>query len=288
MDNLLVLDCNWLCHRAFHATANLTYEGEDTNVIFGFFSQLTSRKFIERFANGRWVFCWDSKKSFRKNEYPEYKRNRRADATPEEKEAYESMFRQMDILRKEILPDMGFMNVLHQVGLEADDLIAMIAKEYDDFNTTVITADHDLYQCLAPKVFISNPWSNGQGSSLTRSLFKRLYDGIVPEDWAMVKAIAGCSGDNVEGIKGVAEITAVKYLVGRATGKKLADIQSDEGQATIQRNLPLVTLPHPKTKSILLLKNQTTMKQVKLTLGRFGIRALIRDRKKEWERFCYG
>ena len=65
--------------------------------------------------------------------------------------------------------------------------------------------------------------------------------GLGPWYWGEVKAIAGCDGDNVKGIKGVGETFALKYLKGELSGKKFEDIEKSKG--VIERNRKLVHLP---------------------------------------------
>ena len=81
----------------------------------------------------------------------------------------------------------------------------------------------------------------------------RLYDGktfttykkftktsnCTPEQWALVKALAGCPTDNIKGIRGVGEKTAVKIIRGEHK-KTLNDYRS-----VVEQNLPLVKLPYP-------------------------------------------
>ena len=68
--------------------------------------------------------------------------------------------------------------------------------------------------------------------------------------WHLVKSLAGCNSDNIEGIPGIGEITAIQYLRRELAkdSKRFMEIQSPEGSEIFLRNLDLIQLPHKKTK----------------------------------------
>jgi 5'-3' exonuclease len=84
----------------------------------------------------------------------------------------------------------------------------------------------------------------GNGEMITFNSFVKEW-GIYPEDWAYVKAIAGCSSDNVQGVYGVGDPTAAKYLSKKmkVTSKKYQDIERALIDGLLSINLPLVRLP---------------------------------------------
>ena len=234
------IDCNNLCYRAFYATGNMAYGGNPTGVVFGFLNQLFSYilNYPEKFTP---VFCWDSKESFRKEIYPEYKQNRRKDQTEEQKELFNQLFYQMDLLRRDILPDLGWKkNVMHRPGYEADDLIAFGVSKIGR-GVNIISSDEDLFQLLnkTKDVLIYNP---GKNSFFTESNFVTKY-GIYPTSWPLVKAMAGCSSDNIKGVIGVGEKTSIKYINSKLDPKTKAFTNILTSQDIVQRNLKLVKLP---------------------------------------------
>ena len=94
----LILDCNYLAHRAKHVFGDLSHEGSMTGVIYGFLKDLLILS--ERFNTQRFIFCWDSKSSKREKIYPLYKANRKAiEYTKEEQEFYKAFQNQMYLLR---------------------------------------------------------------------------------------------------------------------------------------------------------------------------------------------
>jgi 5'-3' exonuclease len=108
----------------------------------------------------------------------------------------------------------------------------------------IVSRDNDFFQLLDEgKVSMFDPVKFGY---ITKRTFKSKW-GIEPKNWDFVKAIAGCSGDGVAGVKGVAEATAIKFLKGelKTTTKKHKDIIANEDM--IVDNLRLVKLPWDPT-----------------------------------------
>jgi len=234
----ILLDCNYIAHQAFHTTGDLAYDGLASGVVFGFLSRVLMLG--HKFSTNRFAFCWDSKQSLRKKIYPQYKSNRRKDLSPEDEDRYKTLWSQMEELSHNILPSIGFANVFERNGFEADDLIAALALSKDDKPAVIISADEDLFQCLSNKVMMYSPSSK---KLWTADSFKQNY-GIPPSLWSAVKAIAGCPGDNVAGVIGVGEKTAIKFLLGdlKKESKKYKDIMSRDTKSS-NLNKRLVSLP---------------------------------------------
>jgi 5'-3' exonuclease len=231
----LVLDVHYLAHRAFHTTP----KGSSSGVIYGVLRAVLDIK--EQFGTDRVVFCFEHPNLYRKNICPTYKLKRhKREMTPEEREAYKGLILQISELQLRWLPKIGFKNIYSFNGMESDDIMAKIAEVSTD-PVVIVTADADLYQCLGPGVSIFAPTKD---RILTETWFRNKY-GISPKQWALVKAIAGCSSDEVPGIKGVGEITAVKFIRGELPEKSKAyqAIMSEEGKAIVRANRPIIELP---------------------------------------------
>jgi DNA polymerase-1 len=281
----LILDCNYLCYRAKYTTGGLSYHEQPTGVIYGFLKSLVG--FQEFFGSSDFIFCWDSNTSKREGIYPEYKAQRHREYSAAEIE-FDVVFRkQIKKLRTTYLPAIGFRNIFIQPGYESDDIIASVASDIvhrklcykilgklGDVNpeAVIITRDKDLYQCIAPNVSICDPQTN---KILTLQGFKKRY-GIKPHEWSTVKALAGCTTDNVKGIPGIGETTAIKYLKGELTkGKKYDAILSEAGAKVFFRNLDLVGLPMKGTKRFQLQADELSedgWRQVTEELGMSSIR----------------
>ena len=144
----MIIDAHYIGHQARHVLGDLSHDDVATGVIYGFLGRVLSLGTL--FETNEIVFCWDSKKSYRKKLFPDYKKR---DLKPEEIEDRRVMMEQLTKLRREILPKVGFNDNHIQVGCESDDIMASIVfGKLGDF--IIITADEDLFQCLMNKDFI--------------------------------------------------------------------------------------------------------------------------------------
>lgn len=270
--SLLLLDAHYLSHRAKHIFGELQHKGSLTGVCYGLF--LTVLEFMSIFQTKDVVFCWDSKTNRRRTLYPGYKGNRQKELTPEELQFEQEFRRQIQTLRTKYLPQMGFRNNFIQTGYEADDIIAALVSKYRyqwKHKIIIVTSDHDLYQCIQPNVHCYNPQTH---TRLTEKGFTKLY-GLPPGDWAIVKAMAGCSSDNVRGIDGVGEKTAIAYLCGELPVRYKSYLRIKQSKGLIRRNLRIVKLPLKGTKTRVLKPNrlnQSGWDAVTKSIGMKGIR----------------
>lgn len=237
---VLLVDASALCYTAYYTMGQLTRrDGFETGIVYGFFSQLGHICKTLRIAHV--AFCWDSKKSRRRRLFSDYKRGRRATEKPDD---LIKCYSQFDDLRKSIVPQF-FVNNFQSTGFEADDIIASICRfpgPQENQQYIILSSDQDLYQLLTDRV------------SMYKINKKEMYTKwdfiddwyIKPHLWASVKAMAGCTSDNVPGIPGVGEKTAVKYIFEIKT-KPHKLIDTIEAREIIKRNKPLVTLPFAGT-----------------------------------------
>lgn len=240
MNTLLVLDSSYLCHRAFHSTRQLSFRGEATGVVFGFLKDIHSLK--EEFQTDRIAFCFEGQKSFRKEIYPDYKAKRYLkEQTPEQQKARKEFRDQILHLQYQYLPQIGFKNIFSYDGYESDDVMAQIAANHKADRVMMVTEDQDMFQCLDSNVSMFSPFKM---KIWTIDWFVHKY-GIQPFQWAVVKAIAGCQTDNVKGVHGVGEGTALLFLQGRLSSShhRFPWILSREGKRIVRRNRALVELP---------------------------------------------
>ena len=234
---MILVDCNSICHTCKHSMGDLSFEEKKVGVIFGFLRQiLTLAKLLD---TNEFVFAWDSRSSNRIKMFPDYKKARRREKSPEEEELDSLAYAQFDKLRKEILPSIGFLNNFMQEGFEADDIIASVIHNNTAEKISIISTDEDLYQLLSEQVDMY---------SIKKKQFYTVYNlwkdfRITPAEWIEVKAIAGCSTDGLSGVPGVGEKTACKYLnrVLNPLHKTYRSIK--ENSELIERNRGLVQLP---------------------------------------------
>lgn len=251
MRTWLVLDSNYLCHRAFYTTGNLSFGDTSTGVVFGFMRDITTLQ--DQHDTSRIVFCFDHGKSVRTVLCPGYKSSRRAELDDEQQELQRGLRTQIKILRTEILPDLGFNNVFSQHGYEADDMIASVVHNMpEEDRAIIISSDHDLFQLLSARVMMYNPHKQ---KMTTAKSFSKEY-GISPTQWIDVKAMAGCHSDDIPGIKGIGEIRAAKFLSGRLKAESKAFQMIVQGNKIWKRNRNLVRLPYPGTRTFELVRDE--------------------------------
>lgn len=262
-----LIDVSALAYRSFYSMRDLEADGVPTAVIYGVLREIITLR--DLFGAGEFVFAFDRGGLLRKKIYPEYKAKRREDEDADKREARMRVFDAIKHLRTDVLPELGYVNLIGVRGYEADDVIAAVCQQYPKRSKVIVSADQDLYQLLSDNTKMYSPASK---KVMTRNSFEKKY-GIDPALWAHVKAIAGCSSDNIEGVAGVGEITAIKFLTGSLVkGKKYDAIVL--GQETVSRNLSLVRLPFDGFPDIKLRKSTVTKKAWRSVLRKYKITTL--------------
>lgn len=284
----LLIDCSCLCYRSLYTMGDLSNDQKRVGVIFGFIKQILT--LAKKFETNKFVFCWDSRNSYRKLEYPWYKSSRRKDLTEEQNADFQDAFRQFDEVRELVLPMMGFKNNFQQNGYEGDDLIAYVACRFPD-ETIIVSSDNDLLQLIESSRYCSIKFYNFKDLT-DKEIFQKTWFGLDPIKWAMVKSIAGCSSDEIPGISGVGEQTAAKYLAGLLPeGKSKDKIESSEGKALFLRNMNLVALPYNGIKAIKITgieDDEISEDKFKAIFGQYGFRSLIKDEEvKKWSKLFF-
>ncbi len=246
-DTLLILDVNYLAYRAYFVFGKTLYhKGQPTGVTFGILRDI--RALTEQFNTSQIAFCFDYGKSKRVEMYPGYKlKRRREKQDPEGKTRALAMRAEMDFIRKELLSDLSMNNVFFQDGYEADDLIAATVKASQFDTNVVVSNDHDLYQLLSPNTIV---WKPTQKTVYLKKDFIKEF-GVLPNIWHKIKAVAGCSTDEIPGAKGVGESKAAKYFAGKMNDGIIKDrITNFIKSETYQMNKRLVRLPLDGTHEV--------------------------------------
>jgi len=241
---LLVLDVSNLCHRSWHTARKIpafkpTDNKDENTLILLFFKSLIHLMSVFNTKENEVIFCFDGEGDLnqRKKLLPEYKLRT---ITSETDKTF--IYKKIKQLREKILPNIGFNNLLHFPFWEADDIIADIAKKN---KCIIVSNDGDLLQCLRPGVTIWNPITKHQ---VTAKEFKQSNLDIEPSKWAHVKSLTGCVSDNIPGIPGIGERTAIKYLTGELNPNTESFKSIILSKDLIERNLTLTMLPHPNYK----------------------------------------
>lgn len=268
----LFLDSPYLCWRAFYTTGHLSYKDVPTGIVFGYLRTILDLQ--DCFTTIRLVHCFDKGKSKRIELYPGYKGSRKTkkkDLPKDQIMALRSVKNQIIRLRKEYLPEIGAKNICSQMGYEADDVIASLCQSLpEEHEAIIVSADQDLFQLLSNNVCMYNP---REKKITTRELFIKEW-GIKPDQWVMVKALAGCGSDEIKGIKGVGEKIAAKYLTKEL--KESSKIYSKilEEFSITETNLPLVKLPFPGIKKFILVEDKLDRAGWEGLAERLGLKSL--------------
>lgn len=206
MEKVILVDGNNLMFRSYYATAYTgsvmrNKEGFPTNALYGFVNMIN--KIIAE-ENPKYIaVAFDVGKTFRHNNYTEYKGGR--DETPDD-------LKQQFPVAKEILTLMGI-KYLECPGYEADDIIGTISKmvdEHEDFIATIVSSDKDLLQLISKDVDVKL-LKQKDYIRMNREKFIETY-GIEPIRMIDLKSLMGDPSDNIPGVKGIGEKTALKLL----------------------------------------------------------------------------
>ena len=204
MDKLILIDGNSLAFRAFYGLPLLSNQsGLHTNAIFGF--QKILDKIIREEDPTHFLIAFDAgKQTFRHEKYGEYKGGRQK--TPPE------LGEQFAPIRK--LIDAYGIKRYEVENYEADDIIGSLSKQADEngMETIIITGDRDLTQLASDHVTIYFTKKGvTQIDKYTPEYIEEEY-GLRPEQIIDMKGLWGDTSDNIPGVPGIGEKTAIKLL----------------------------------------------------------------------------
>jgi DNA polymerase-1 len=272
MSNLLVIDTSYLSWCCFYAMRHQLNHGEiNTTVTFGVLKMLVNLH--ERYLPAATIWALDSRQSLRRKEFPEYKSSRDAKTmSAKDIKKRKAMKKQVKWMTGTVLPELGYKNIFEVSGYEADDIIAAITAYEDDNQVIIVSADEDLYQCLDENVSI---WTRKK--LITLDTFRDTWK-LEPWQWVDVKAIAGCSSDDIPGVDGVGEKTAAKYLRGELRPSSKAAMSIESSSELIKRNRSLVNLPYSGCpEEFVIRKDQVTPGRWAAVCSKYGMMSLVKQ-----------
>lgn len=251
MNKLVLIDGNSLSFRAFYALPLLSNKaGIHTNAVYGFAMLL--EKILKEEKPDHFLVAFDAgKTTFRHEKYSEYKGGRQK--TPPE------LSEQFPYIRQ--LLDAYHIKRYELDNYEADDIIGTLSKEADKagFQTIIITGDRDLTQLATDNITI---YYTKKGVTdvdhYTPEFIAEKYNGLTPSQIVDMKGLMGDSSDNIPGVAGVGEKTAIKLLnqfntvegvyehLDEVSGKKLKEkLENSKEDALMSKELATINVDSP-------------------------------------------
>nr|WP_275114452.1 DNA polymerase I [Staphylococcus argenteus] len=251
VNKLVLIDGNSLSFRAFYALPLLSNKaGIHTNAVYGFAMLL--EKILKEEKPDHFLVAFDAgKTTFRHEKYSEYKGGRQK--TPPE------LSEQFPYIRQ--LLDAYHIKRYELDNYEADDIIGTLSKEADKagFQTIIITGDRDLTQLATDNVTI---YYTKKGVTdvdhYTPEFISEKYNGLTPSQIIDMKGLMGDSSDNIPGVAGVGEKTAIKLLnqfntvegvyehLEEVSGKKLKEkLENSKEDALMSKELATINVDSP-------------------------------------------
>ncbi len=206
MKKVILVDGNNLLFRSYFATSytgNImkNSKGFPTNAVYGFINMIN--KIINEEKPEYIMIAFDKGKTFRHEKYKDYKGGR--NETPEE-------LKLQFPVAKQVCEAMGI-HYFEIDNYEADDIIGTFAKKVEEnpkFNATIISSDKDLLQLISDEIDMKLLKQTGF-IRMDKELFRETYK-VDPIGMIDLKALMGDSSDNIPGVKGIGEKTAISLL----------------------------------------------------------------------------
>ncbi len=207
MEKVILIDGNNLIFRSYYATAyngNVmrNSKGFPTNALYGLANMLN--KIVEEEKPTYIMVAFDKGKTFRHEKYADYKGGRAA--TPSE------LIEQFPLSR-ELCTAMGI--TYYEIdNYEADDIIGTFAEKCNnnkDYDALIISSDKDLLQLITDEVSVKLLKQTGY-IMMDKKEFKNIYELDEPARMVDIKALMGDPSDNIPGVKGIGEKTAINLL----------------------------------------------------------------------------
>ena len=267
MDKLVLIDGNSIMNRAFYgimgSKALTTKDGRYTNAIYGFLAILF--KLIEDENPKYMAVAFDLKAPTARHKlYEGYKANRKG--MPDE------LAEQMPVI-KDILRAMNI-DIIEKEGYEADDVLGTLSRygEKQGLDVVILSGDRDTFQLATDKVSIRIPRTKGgktETDIFDRNKIIETY-GIEPKQLIDVKGLQGDSSDNIPGVPGIGEKTALSLIQKFNSMENLYDLV-EKGEAGL------------KGKQKENIENNKEMAFLSKTLGTINLEVPIEDTLENFE-----
>ena len=206
---LLLIDGHAQVHRAWHALSvrqhfSVSKTGEDVTAVYGFTNAFL--KAIQEWSPTHCAIAFDLPvPTFRHKKFPEYKAQR--PASPPQLRSQFGRIKQL--MRAFSVP------IFEMEGYEADDVIGTLCRQAEEqqIETLILTGDTDTFQLVSPWVRVALQRGIQDRETYDEARIRARYGGLSPEQQPDLKALKGDSSDNIPGVPGVGDKTAVKLVV---------------------------------------------------------------------------
>ena len=224
-ETVYLIDGTSYIHRAYHAIRNLANSrGFPTNAILGFTKMVM--KLLADKEPKYLAIVFDSKgPTFRHRMYENYKANRPP--------MLEDMAEQIPVI-KSIVTNLNI-KMAEKQGYEADDIIGTLARVYEGkgFDVVIVSGDKDFRQLISPSISM---WDTMKDAVTDYASLKETY-GFEPEKFIDVMGLSGDTGDNIPGVPGVGEKTAVGLVSEFGSFEDVFDHIGDVKRKKLKQNL---------------------------------------------------
>ena len=227
---IVLLDGYSLMYRAFHALQSpmSAPDGTPTNAVHGFVMMLL--KTVEEEKPEKLAVAFDvHAPTLRAQRYADYKATRKP--MPDE-------LRAQDPIIRELIVRMG-LPILEMAGYEADDILGTISArcEREDREAVIVTGDRDSFQLSGEKTTILYTKKGISDTvRVTPDYIKEVY-GLEPKQMIDVKGLMGDASDNIPGVPGVGEKTALKLIAQYGSLEKVLDTADAEQKGRLRERL---------------------------------------------------
>lgn len=275
---LYLIDATAFCYRAYYALPGFaTSFGQPTNAVFGFVNILN--KILKDKKPQFLAACFDvSRDTFRQKKFAEYKIQR-----PPMPDGLSS---QLPLI-KEIIKAMGI-TLYEMAGYEADDVIATLAKKAKQkgLKVAIVSSDKDILQLVDSDTVVFSPYKDG-GVNYDSDKVKERF-GVSPGQISDIIALMGDDADNIPGVKGIGEKTAIDLIKTFGSLEKLLSqtdkIKSPKIKQSIKDSLRQINLS--KELAILRQDLDLAFDLDKLKIGKTDTEELTRlYRRLEFKKF---
>jgi DNA polymerase-1 len=265
-ERLFLLDGMALAYRAYYSFISrplLNSRGENTSAVYGFVTTLM--KILDEEKPDHVAVVFDTKEpTFRHAMYPEYKATRQ--------KMPEDMALQLDRL-KEVVRAFNT-PLLELPGYEADDIMGTLARkaEKEGILTFLVTADKDFMQLVSPLIKLYKPGKGGSDIEIVAEEGVKERFGVTPDHVIDVLALTGDKSDNVPGVPGIGDKTAIPLIQQYGSLENLYTHLAEVSQKSTREKLTA-----HRDKAFLSRQLVTIHTEVPLAIDLHGLRAAPRD-----------